>query len=534
MADRNTYALLSTRVYEASVGTVGANEIFLPAGWSKISQPVDNGLTGLYAQAFRNDVSGEVVIAFRGTDGTISDGTIQDWKTNIATGLSIPNGQVAQAMTFYENIKAAYGTNGGSNISFTGHSLGGGLASLMAVFFDKKATVFDTAPFQLTAVNPATVAAYGLAAPSALLDLDFLEYATTNPLSPIINLIFRQKFKFTFDIREENVTHYYLEGEALDNLRGFQNVNAIVGDAPGKETEYDLGQSTADAIDRHDLPVLTAAQYSLGFLNALQKLPNLFTQLLDKNLYAAARNSPDQDILSLLLRHQFGNGTTVPADGMLDGFARDLSQLTPGGLIKDAAGLENALITALLQGYDKLGLDSKPFTTDFYQGRTGGFSFDIGPTGTADGNLAASFSAIRTATDITTALQSYYVLDPTLALDGFERYTMQAGPAGLLSTDTEGKSDLMAGGSRIDALQAGAGDDLLLGGAGGDLLAAGTGTDQLIGSAGHDLYIIRPAFGTVTISDADQSGEFVHEDASGTPPRLKDVFMYYTDLPLAA
>ncbi len=56
-------------------------------------------------------------------------------------------------MSFYEDIKARYGTN----ISFTGHSLGGGIASLMAVFFNKQATVFDEAPFQLTAINPLTV-----------------------------------------------------------------------------------------------------------------------------------------------------------------------------------------------------------------------------------------------------------------------------------------------------------------------------------------------------------------------------------------
>jgi hypothetical protein len=217
---------------------------------------------------------------------------------------------------------------------------------------------------------------------------------------------------------------------------------------------------------------------------------------------------------------------------MLDGFARDLNQLTPGGLIKDAAGIENALITALLQGYD--ALKDAQFRQDLFTTQPGGFSFDIGPTGTADGNLAASFGAIRTATDITTALQSYFGLDASLALDGFERYTLQAGPAGLLSSDTEGKSDLMAGGSRIDALQGGAGDDLILGGTGSDLLAAGPGTDQLIGGAGHDLYIIRPGFGAVTITDTDKLGKLVYEEASGTPLWIEDVSTYDTGLPLAA
>jgi hypothetical protein len=196
MVDRNTYALLSSRVYDASL----KNIIFVPQGWTELPDNPDSSITSFAARAYRNNATGEIVIAFRGTNTTITDGTIQDWETNITAGLGIPNGQVAQAMSFYESIKATYG----SNISFTGHSLGGGIASLMAVFFDKQATVFDEAPFQLTAINPITVAAYGLLAPSALLDPDFLWYLA-NPLS--LGLIFND--------REDNVTNYYLEGEAV-------------------------------------------------------------------------------------------------------------------------------------------------------------------------------------------------------------------------------------------------------------------------------------------------------------------------------
>lgn len=77
MADRNIYALLSARVYNASENV---NLTFVPAGWTELPPPdfVDNGLTGLYARAYRNNTTGEVVIAFRGTNTTISDGTLQD------------------------------------------------------------------------------------------------------------------------------------------------------------------------------------------------------------------------------------------------------------------------------------------------------------------------------------------------------------------------------------------------------------------------------------------------------------------------
>ncbi len=499
MADRNTYALLSARVYNTSE----TNEIFVPTGWTELPQPVDNGFTGLYARAYRNNATGEIVIAFRGTNTTISEGTLQDWATNLSAGLGIPNGQVAQAMQFYPSIKAQYG----SNISFTGHSLGGGIASLMAVFFDKQATVFDEAQFQLTAVNPITVAAYGLLAPSALLDLNFLLYQL-NPLS--IGLIFNG--------REENVTNYFLEGEVVGNIRtGF---NSIVGE--GNDRIFTLGQSTAGAIDRHDMLVLTAAQYSSGFLNALHKLPNLLTQLLDKNLFAADRTTTKQDILSLLLRHQFG-GSNTPADKMLDGFARDLNQLTPGGLIKDAPRLEDALITALMQGYDKLEQDGLSFTTDFYNGIPGGFYFDIN-------RIAASFNQIRTANDLVTALQTYYGLDSTIALNGFDRWYLQAGPASLIAQDTAGKNDLMAGGRYADVLQGGAGDDLLLGGLGTDIYQyrPNDGNDTIIDTDGQGLLLYDPNGQTQALTvglrrSTDPAGQYKSPDQtitytwSGTP-----------------
>lgn len=227
MADRNTYALLSTRVYAA---LRGVNEIFIPTGWTELPEFIDNGLTGLYACAYRNNTTGEIVIAFRGTNTTITDGTLQDWATNISSGLGVPNPQIAQAMQFYLDIKATYGASGGSNISFTGHSLGGGIASLMAVFFDKPATVFDEAPFQPTAINPITVAAYAGLVPSALLDPDFL-VCQLNPLS--IGLIFNG--------REENVTHYYLEGEAVGIIR--TGLNGIIG--ASSDHVLRLGQSTS-------------------------------------------------------------------------------------------------------------------------------------------------------------------------------------------------------------------------------------------------------------------------------------------------
>lgn len=108
MADRNTYALLSARVYGASPDSNNVNKIFVPTGWTELSEFVDNGYTGLYARAYRNDATGEIVIAFRGTNTTLSDGTILDWATNLSAGLGLPNGQVAHPKKGTDLFSGAY------------------------------------------------------------------------------------------------------------------------------------------------------------------------------------------------------------------------------------------------------------------------------------------------------------------------------------------------------------------------------------------------------------------------------------------
>lgn len=74
-------------------------------------------------------------------------GSIPDNRANALLGLGIADVQLKQAAEFYTRLKQAYG----DNIVFTGHSLSGGLAAVMGVFFDKPAYTFDPAPFRLAA-----------------------------------------------------------------------------------------------------------------------------------------------------------------------------------------------------------------------------------------------------------------------------------------------------------------------------------------------------------------------------------------------
>lgn len=64
----------------------------------------------------------------------------------LATGVG--STQLLQAAEYYLQVKA---TNPNATITLTGHSLGGGLAALVGVFFGVQTTTFDQAPFAKTA-----------------------------------------------------------------------------------------------------------------------------------------------------------------------------------------------------------------------------------------------------------------------------------------------------------------------------------------------------------------------------------------------
>lgn len=151
MMDTNLYALFSANAYAASLegeslNVSRRNEIPVDANWA-IRNEVNNA-TGFLARAYSNG-GNEIVIAYAGT--TYEPGiALLDWtQGNIpaALGLSLAP-QILDAARFYLDVLKA---NPGANITFIGHSLGGGLASLMAVYFNRPAYTFDEAPFERSA-----------------------------------------------------------------------------------------------------------------------------------------------------------------------------------------------------------------------------------------------------------------------------------------------------------------------------------------------------------------------------------------------
>ena len=137
MATVLEYMKFSLNVYSAST----ANLIGVPLGWTRTDWQPDMP-SGFSAGTF---VKGnDVIISYTGTNGGLD-------YLNWGIGGGLPLTQIYDAIDYFFAAKAAHP---GKNITFTGHSLGGGLASLMAIYFDKQATTFDEAPFQLAAMSP--------------------------------------------------------------------------------------------------------------------------------------------------------------------------------------------------------------------------------------------------------------------------------------------------------------------------------------------------------------------------------------------
>ncbi len=133
MIDNSTYALMAGRAYFDTRADI--NRFPISQGWVEFNHRALN--SGFEATTFTDGA--EIVISYAGSGPGLSD-----WDANSGLALGLGSGQLREAALYYPEVKSA---NPGATISFTGHSLGGGLAALMGIFFDEQAVTFDQAPF---------------------------------------------------------------------------------------------------------------------------------------------------------------------------------------------------------------------------------------------------------------------------------------------------------------------------------------------------------------------------------------------------
>jgi pimeloyl-ACP methyl ester carboxylesterase len=138
--DPKTLSRLSADVYENRMGADGFRAATLAEMSTLGIGPSDLNSTrsAFRAQVYVRNTNGtqEYVVAFRGSTSHQSD-----WKANAQQALGQPTDHYAKAL----NIGQLIARSGAHNVTITGHSLGGGLASAAAVAAGRPAVTFNAA-----------------------------------------------------------------------------------------------------------------------------------------------------------------------------------------------------------------------------------------------------------------------------------------------------------------------------------------------------------------------------------------------------
>jgi hypothetical protein len=119
---------------------------FNKIGNANVSNRSDES-SGFYANSYT--YNGETIISFRGTDGNYVGDAWYGW----GAGVGAETTQAGLAAKFYQNVVGSAAFPFSTNVTFTGHSLGGGLAGLLAGLYGKTAVVFDNMAYNAAIAN---------------------------------------------------------------------------------------------------------------------------------------------------------------------------------------------------------------------------------------------------------------------------------------------------------------------------------------------------------------------------------------------
>lgn len=444
-------AVLATAAYKRTE----KNTTKLPDGWRMVVSPFDRGDGFSYA-VFQNET--DTVIAYTGTN----EQKVADFLYgNIGGAFGFTAPQIFDAMVAYVDARQRFG----GNITFTGHSLGGGLASLMAVFFGHEAVTWDPAPFFLT-LNGPNLLDYKVRAAALGLSIPEFDKLFNSPISLDPTLI---------AMREAMVTYRWTKGEVLEGLRKFL---PTVG--TGIEIEsFDIGRQNLDPVQLHSMSLLAAAGLSRPFRDMALNVRDSLTPFFDEGLYTFDPNySNEENFLDRLLNASIKE----KGENALDKYGKDVSKLF-GEYGSAQASFKRGLLAVAADYYYKK--DTKQLDHIFEE-KDQMINFKYSDIGGGEYK-----SRSRLIEDLKTRLWGY---EKKFAYDvvNSNSWHIDLGKGNLNWTSTTGsESDVAIGGSQGDYLDAGAGDDFILGELGYDVLIGGTGSNTLIGGPGFDTYITK-------------------------------------------
>ena len=528
---------MAGRAYQSTRHPINRFPDLLSRGWTEFS--LQQLPSGFEAVSFQKGT--EIVISFAGTGSNV------DWWANAGGFFGVSTDQLRQAADYYLQMKAANPIL--TKISFTGHSLGGGLASLMAVFFGETATTFDQAPFRISASwitanelkqHLINERGYG---DEALLSLtNFILEEATNGGVP----------------NESYVRDFSVQGEVVSLAAG-RRIGTLISLTHG-DPDLLLAESL------HSQTLLAAfllseqtspAQHS--FRDVTFKLTPVLRMVFDDKLFAhppTRANRTDENFIERLVRHQEGMAglavgeTPILADAMVTRFTADLWKLAQDGGLTMSDGnphdaeskeLSKTLIAFAMQKYYEERLAAGALGTELFTAQNGGVRFDMADVSTtfkaAFDNNAGEIK-LKDAKGFVEYFEKSYLKQISLFTEAeaqiiasllpyMRDWYVQAGAGGMVATDTLNRGAFMLGGIQADTLTGGDGNDLLvgnlgddtltggagtdylLGGAGSDTLDGGAGSDLLYGGTGEDTYRFSGVFGLDVVSDSDGTGHLM-------------------------
>ena len=489
-------ALLSLRVYanfEEGTGVQDPefNRPRLPEGWTEDKWYPDDKLGFCYGVYRKGN---DVVISYTGTNTNQFADILSD--LGGGAGLSAP--QITQAAIVYLDAVQKYGN--GVNITFTGHSLGGGLASVMAAWFDRTAIVFDEAPFQLSAGS------------------DLIINATKDALHHLYGYPDLGAFEnFTSEqllAHEKNVWNNYVDGEFLSISRLIDGLVVM-----GHDNKIEVNKTNLSAINNlHSQALLSACVICDDFRKATFKSDRLLLRLMDASLYAYPTTGSDENILICMIRSEQAD----PGNGMLTHFAADIGRIVQVGSALTVAA-HDALISQVLDWYyAKTSYSGEEFFDDDDAAGVLQYSTAVGQgIGGAEDKAGETYvpawlNEIRQThqdvydTSIDSSQSQWNVVAAMAGatvnpLDGSKKQIV----IGNLGDDTITGGDLrdaIFAGRGNDSIDGAGGNDEILGGDGNDRIIGGRGDDTMQGGSGIDRYVFESSFDSDLVRDTDGQG----------------------------
>lgn len=505
------YALLSGDAYR-DTRQFNKNNAPIPQGWIELTQYAISGSgpnakfpgSGFSARVYR-DVTGEIAIAYAGTQfGGSGAGQAGDWLAGnmpLAVGLLGPQAVVAAEL--YQRVAADLGN---SNITFTGHSLGGGLAAMMAVYFDRPARVFAPAPFGKSA-DP-TQYLLGALGPLAAIRAKLFANALLNPhLGGIPEALADYSPGGDYTARSAHVLAWAVKGEILEKTLFLLPFIETSGTRTSLFTagETELGMTSKHSIDLH-----AAGLISPTFNKWASTLPGALPLIFDRTFYAVDLiTGKEQDFLVKLNRNQIGVADTSP-NAMLSHFANDLQKLGTN-MVGLSRAAQDALTAQSIEWYFWQGND--------YAGQE--FFNQTGELLQYTSAQAAGLANVQNKAVNYIGKWLTAVTDENGAPVGnvtYDQWNVVAGSSGSTATAKDANKgqifiggaggDTFTGGNKGDVFYASAGDDSLNGGAGDNA------NDWLYGGAGNDTYKFTGTFGSDVVIDSDGQGSIQVDDVT--------------------